>query len=220
MRNKHKWRSILLIGLVLLLASSVVGCDGSPPVINDFSANPAQISAGESATLLWNVTKATSVNIDQGIGNVPASGTKEVSPTKTIAYTLTATNSAGPVTKAVVITVKPPDGNDKGKKLPSGAISWDKAKNHIGERTTVCGPVVSATWASGSKGKPTFLNIGKPYPDPDRFTVIIWEQYRSNFPQPPEAYYRGKTICVTGLIIPYKGIPEIEVKTPEQIKDP
>jgi len=100
-----------------------------------------------------------------------------------------------------------------------GAISWDEATNHIGERTTVCGPVVSATWASGSKGQPTFLNIGKPYPDLQRFAVVIWMQNRGNFPQAPESYYSGKTICVTGLIIEYNGVPEIEVKDPSQIQE-
>ena len=99
------------------------------------------------------------------------------------------------------------------------AINWDEAKNHIGERTTVCGPVVSTTWASGSKGQPTFLNIGKTYPDPQRFTVVIWIQHRGNFPQPPEDYYSGKTICVTGLIIEYKGVPEIEIKNPSEIQE-
>ena len=28
--------------------------------------------------------------------------------------------------------------------LPSGAISWTEAKHHIGDVTTVCGPVVDA----------------------------------------------------------------------------
>jgi len=74
-------------------------------------------------------------------------------------------------------------------------------------------------WASGSKGKPTFLNIGKPYPDPNRFTVVIWIQNRGKFPQPPDDYYLGKTICVTGLIDEYKGIPQIEVKDPSQIQE-
>ena len=100
-----------------------------------------------------------------------------------------------------------------------GAISWDKAKYHIGERTTVYGPVVDTRWASGSKGKPTFLNVGKPYPDANRFTVVIWIDYRANFPQPPEKYYLGKTIYVTGLVTEYKGIPQIEVKTPDQIQE-
>ena len=103
--------------------------------------------------------------------------------------------------------------------VPSGAISWDEAREHIGERATVCGPVVDTKWASGSKGKPTFLNIGKPYPDPNRFTVVIWIQNRGKFPQPPEDYYLGKTICVAGLIDEYKGIPQIEVKDPSQIQE-
>jgi len=105
-------------------------------------------------------------------------------------------------------------------KEPAGSIAWHEAKNHIGERTTVCGPVVDATWASGSNGKPTFLNLGNPYPDPDRFTVVIWIENRSNFPQAPEDYYLGKTICVTGLITEYNEIPEIEVKYPSEIQDP
>jgi len=103
--------------------------------------------------------------------------------------------------------------------IPSQAIPWDEAKYHIAERTTVYGAVVDTHWASGSKGKPTFLNIGKPYPDPDRFTVVIWVDYRANFPQAPEVYYLGKTIYVTGLITEYNGIPQIEVKDPSQIQE-
>lgn len=102
---------------------------------------------------------------------------------------------------------------------PPSALAWSEAKYHIGERTTVLGPVVDTRWASGSKGKPTFLNIGKRYPDPERFTVVIWIQNRSKFPDPPEDYYLGKTIYVTGLITEYKGIPQIEVTDPTQIQE-
>ena len=122
--------------------------------------------------------------------------------------------------KTITAYFEPLNNSQGPKELPPGSISWDEAKYHIGERTTVCGPVVDATWASGSNGKPTFLNLGKPYPDPDRFTVVIWIQYRSNFPQAPEEYYLGKTICVTGLIDEYKGIPQIEVKYPSEIQEP
>jgi len=107
---------------------------------------------------------------------------------------------------------------------PLGAVSWDEAKYHLGERTTVCGPVVSTYFAEGSAGKPTFLNIGKPYPDSDRFTVVIWIQNRAKFlsalPEPPEDYYLGKTICVTGLIDEYpkgSGSAQIQVTDPSQI---
>lgn len=101
----------------------------------------------------------------------------------------------------------------------AGGISWNQAEHHIGERVTVYGPVVDAHYASTSSGKPTFLNIGKTYPNPDRFTVVIWGSNRSYFPSPPESYYYGKMICVTGLVTEYKGGPQIEARTPSQIQE-
>jgi hypothetical protein len=79
---------------------------GVPPVIVDFIATPSQITGGGSATLMWNVTGATSTSIDQGIGNVPAAGTKAVSPSTSTTYTLTANNSAGMVTKSAKVDVQ------------------------------------------------------------------------------------------------------------------
>jgi len=46
------------------------------------------------------------VSIDQGIGNVALSGTRDVSPGETTIYTLTATNEAGSVNATVQITVE------------------------------------------------------------------------------------------------------------------
>ena len=100
---------------------------------------------------------------------------------------------------------------------PQG-IPWDQARYHIGEKTTVIGPVVSTKYATSSKGQPTFLNVGKPYPDNNRFTVVIWIQNRPAFPYPPESHYSGQTIAVTGLIKDYKGAAEIEVTAPSQIQ--
>jgi len=127
----------------------------------------------------------------------------------------------GSIVSCAPVPVSPPVAPKEGPEeiLPSQAIPWDEAKYHIGERATVYGAVVDTHWASGSKGKPTFLNIGRPYPDPDRFTVVIWIDYRANFPQAPEVYYLGKTVYITGLITQYEGIPEIEVKDPSQIQE-
>jgi len=116
--KSSKWFRILPTGLVVLLASSVIACSAepspAPPLILAFDATPAQVNAGESTTLRWVVKEPDSVNIDQGIGSVAAVGKREVSPTTTIAYTLTAINTAGTVSKSVVITVSaapspPPD---------------------------------------------------------------------------------------------------------------
>jgi PKD repeat protein len=104
-----------LFVLACLLLITITGCinitqppaaqPATPPVVVTFSANPTEIKTGESATLLWNVTGATSVTIDQGVGNVAVAGSKTVSPTKTTTYTLTATNSAGTKTESVTLTV-------------------------------------------------------------------------------------------------------------------
>lgn len=93
----------------------------------------------------------------------------------------------------------------------NSTISWNQADQYVGEVKTVCGPVVDSTYATKSNGKPTFLNLGKKYPDSDRFTVLIWGRDRDNFPVNPESYYFGETICATGLIQEYNGILEIEV---------
>lgn len=87
-------------------------------------------------------------------------------------------------------------------------ITSAQASGHVGERTTVCGKVVGANYASGSKGSPTFLNFDKPYPN-HPFVVVIWGSDRSNFPSSPEKHYLNKRLCATGLIETYKGKPQI-----------
>ena len=96
-------------------------------------------------------------------------------------------------------------------------ITAAEAKQHVGEFTTVVGTVVSGKYISRSKGKPTFINLDKPYPN-QIFTILIWGSDRSNFKQPPESLYYGKKIAVTGVIIEYKGITEIIVRNPSQIE--
>ena len=97
-------------------------------------------------------------------------------------------------------------------------VSWDTAARHIGKRVTVEGPVVGTKWASGSKGSPTFLDLGRPYPDPARFTVLIWGEYRNEFPRPPESMYLGRVIRVTGDVSTYKGVTQMKVMGPDQIE--
>jgi hypothetical protein len=116
-----------------------------------------------------------------------------------------------------VVTLHPPVVKPSPPSAPL-SIPWYEAKNYVGKQVRVCGSVTDAHWANTSKGKPTFLNIGKPYPDPSQFTVIIWDNNRSKFPQTPEKWYSGKTICVTGIVIDYQGMAEIEVKSPDQIE--
>ncbi len=78
----------------------------SPPIVVSFTATPSSITAGETATLAWNVTGATTVTIGPGIGTVdPSGGTTVVSPAATTTYTLTATNAEGSVTAHATVIV-------------------------------------------------------------------------------------------------------------------
>lgn len=97
------------------------------------------------------------------------------------------------------------------------AVAWDQAASRAGEDVTVRGPVVDTTYAETSTGQPTFLNVGRPHPDPDRFTVVIWGDLRPRFDRPPELAYYGEEICVTGEVQMYEGVPEIELNGPGSI---
>jgi hypothetical protein len=99
----------------------------------------------------------------------------------------------------------------------AGAIGWREAANNLGAFATVRGPVVDSSFVSRGEGQPTFLDVGRPYPDPDRFSVVIWGRDRPNFATPPEQTYRGRTVCVSGLIDTASGSPGIEVTSPTAI---
>ncbi len=73
------------------------------------------------------------------------------------------------------------------------AISPEEAINHIGQNQTVCGVVASAHYAAHSKGRPTFLNLDRPYPN-QIFTAVIWGRDRNNFSEPPEEKYMNERI--------------------------
>jgi len=80
-----------------------------PPVIHSFTAAPIALDPGESTTLSWNVSGATSLSIDNGVGAVDnPSGTTDVSPAETTTYTLTASNDAGTTTATVTVGVLQP----------------------------------------------------------------------------------------------------------------
>jgi hypothetical protein len=99
--RKHGWLwAFLMVVLVALLSPSfgcTIGEQTTAPVkqpdqvsISSFTTSASSISAGQSATLSWNVSGANAIRIDPGIGNVNPSDTKQVSPSETTTYTLSA----------------------------------------------------------------------------------------------------------------------------------
>ena len=77
-------------------------------VIGSFTAEPSTIVKGESSTLRWSVSNATSVTIDGGIGTVQASGSRSVSPAENTTYRMTASGAGGDAVAAVTVYVTTP----------------------------------------------------------------------------------------------------------------
>jgi DNA/RNA endonuclease YhcR with UshA esterase domain len=97
-------------------------------------------------------------------------------------------------------------------------LSAAQAKNHIGEKATVCGTVAGVHTATNSKGSPTFINLDERYPH-QVFTILIWGEDLNKFNPAPSAW-DGKRVCATGTISSYRGAPEIVTKDPTQITFP
>ena len=95
-------------------------------------------------------------------------------------------------------------------------ISPVDAAKYVGKSVTVCGRVALVDYVVNSVGRPTYLNLDRPYPN-HIFTVIIWGENRSRFPTPPEKAYSGKKICVSGTVTSFQEEPQIVVRRPSQI---
>ncbi len=76
--------------------------------INSFTAEPRSIERGQSATLRWSVANATSISVDQGLGEVQANGSRQVFPSATTTYTLSASSAGGSDSRSVTVEVTSP----------------------------------------------------------------------------------------------------------------
>ena len=112
MKNKSLVLGILYLSLVFLAAcnkSSPTAPEPTPtpaPVIDSFTAEPEVLARGDSSMLDWETSNATTVSIDNGIGNVSVSGIEFVYPEETTTYTLTARNTTDSVTASCTVEVK------------------------------------------------------------------------------------------------------------------
>ena len=117
-------RSRMLISSVMLVAlMAVAGCKkkpAPPPPVEtapppatvaaptaQLTATPSVVSAGDQVVLSWRTTDATTVAID-GIGDVPSSGVKTVTPAASISYHLTASGAGGTADATARVTVNAP----------------------------------------------------------------------------------------------------------------
>ena len=93
------------------------------------------------------------------------------------------------------------------------SLTASQAKAHDGENATVCGTVASERTATSSRGEPTFINLDSAYPK-QVFTILVWGDDRKNVGELPRV---GSHVCSNGLIADYHGVPEIVVRSSEQL---
>lgn len=79
-----------------------------PPVVAQFTAEPASIERGQASTLRWSVTDATSVSIEPGLGSVQTNGNRQVFPSSTTTYRLTASGPGGNARATATVDVTLP----------------------------------------------------------------------------------------------------------------
>jgi peptidoglycan-associated lipoprotein len=116
-------RSFGRLALLSLLAMAFVagGCHkktptAPPPAINQqqqpaarptvtLQANPTTIEKGQSTTLTWSSTNATSLTLAPGVGSIAPEGSTQVSPAESTTYTITANGPGGDTEQTVRVTV-------------------------------------------------------------------------------------------------------------------
>lgn len=111
-----------------------------------------------------------------------------------------------------------PGAADAAPRAPPGSVPAIEAAAHVGDVATVCGEVASTRYLTSGR-RPTFLNLGRPYPDQD-LTIVIWGEDRSRFAEPPDRAFRDRYVCVTGRIELYRGSPQIVVREPASLRVP
>jgi len=72
------------------------------------TASPDTIDKGQSTTLTWQTTNATTVTIDNGIGAAQPNGSQQATPSDSTTYTLTAKGEGGTQTATARVTVNTP----------------------------------------------------------------------------------------------------------------
>lgn len=97
-------------------------------------------------------------------------------------------------------------------------VSWEDARDVIGEVVTVEGPVADTLYAPASTGGATILIVGRDPADPKRLAVVIRAADGEGFPQVPEELYTDQTIRVTGRVEAHEGMLRIEVASPDAIE--
>ena len=83
------------------------GTSAKPLAIQRFLAVPPEVAAGTPTVLSWDVEGADSVELDNGIGMVQATGSRTIHPAATATYRLVAVSGTSLATASIRVLVTP-----------------------------------------------------------------------------------------------------------------
>lgn len=99
---------------------------------------PSTATVGDQFRLVWNIDRADTVTIDQGIGTVPAQGVRFLTATVNTIWILTATNEDGTRTFQASLLVRPrPVAAAPKIPLPSVSLSVTPSRTFEGEQIAI-----------------------------------------------------------------------------------
>lgn len=147
--------SLVSILVVFSTFSLLGGCGGvnngggngggaTPQAVIAINVQPASIVQGQSATISWQVTKATQFSISPSVlpagQSYPLTGSAKVSPSQTTTYTATATDSNGLTTSTTVTVTVAAAGS-----TPTVTLSISPAIVASGQVATISWATTNAT---------------------------------------------------------------------------
>lgn len=145
---------VVLTGAFILSGCSKKAAQATPPSAPPpatptatLAANPAVIEQGQTTTLTWQTDNANDITIE-GLGTVPASGSRSVTPNTSTTYTLTAKGPGGSQDASTRVTVNTPvaqaapspsDGDLFAKNVKDVWFDYNKADLRPDQGTTAQG---------------------------------------------------------------------------------
>lgn len=136
-------------------ATVIISTKATRPVIDYFTASTSTIYFGQSVELNWKVSGGGTVSIDNGVGQVSATGSKVLFPVTNTVYTLTATNPSGSVTSAITVIVQQQSTNSNPvisfTAQHMGGTSWQLNWNVQNANQISIEPEIGEVPSSGSK---------------------------------------------------------------------
>lgn len=80
------------------------------------------------------------------------------------------------------------------------------------------GEVADVTHATEENGKPIFIDLGNAYPNPERVTGVIWEDYQEFFDESELVGLKGKEVLLVGETEIYDDILNIRIEDYRHVK--